>query len=162
MIDQPQHVRQKLVARLFIVAIQRAVAHRLGNVASAGKISSGQRRGPVRRGVLPAMFACSRIVVFDFEVIAARLFEIDRISEMGLVRRGDAFDLVLRFVIGNVFVRLGNFFRGRDAKTIMVGVRFIFGIRSALVNHQTPRRIRMFDDRLLFGALDDFARLKDR
>jgi len=78
------------------------VAHRLGNVTSAGKIFFGQRRVPVRRSVLPAMLACAWIVVLDFEIITARFFEIDRISKMRLMRRGYAFDLVLGFMIRDI------------------------------------------------------------
>ena len=77
---------------------------------------------------------------------------------MSLVWFGDAFDLVLRLVIGNVFVRLRDFSGIGHAKAVVIGVRLIGGIGPALVDHQTPGRIWMFNDRLFFAPLDDFYR----
>src|SRR6266568_2964869 len=96
------------------------------------------------RGDPATLFNRRRVVVFDFEIISTGLFEIDRVSKMSLVWFGDAFDLVLRLVIGNVFIRLRDFSRIGHAKAVVIGVRLIGGVWPALVNHQTPGCIWMF------------------
>ena len=63
----------------------------------------------MRRSDLAALLDRRGVVVLDFEIVAARLLKIYRIGEVGFVGRRYAFDFVLGFVLGNVFVRLGNF-----------------------------------------------------
>ncbi len=75
---------------------------------------------------------------------------------MGFVGRRYAFDFVLRFVLGNVFVRFGNLLRSRNPETIVIGVRLVFRVRPALVNDQAPSGVWMFDHGLLVRSLDDF------
>src|SRR4030095_16715514 len=98
----------------------------------------------MRRRDLATLFDCRRVVVFDFEIISTGLFEIDRVSKMGLVWFGDAFDFVLRFVIGNVFIRLRDFSGIGHAKAVVIGVRLIGGIGPALVAQLDAGRIWAF------------------
>src|SRR5438128_11784001 len=99
---------EKLVAGFFIVAVERAVSHGLRDLTSTGKFFFRKGGRPMWRGDRAAVLDGGRIVVFDFEIVATRLFEINRIGVMRLVRLRYAFNLVLCFVIGNVFVRLGD------------------------------------------------------
>ena len=115
---------------------------------------------PVGRRHLAALLDRRGVVVLDFKIITAGLFKVDRVSEVRFMRRGDAFNFVLGFMIGDVFVGFGNFFGAGDPEAIVVGVRLILRIRSTFVNHQAPRGIGMFNNRLLVGALDNFRSQK--
>jgi hypothetical protein len=63
----------------------------------------------MRRGDFATLLDRRWIVVLDFKVITTRLLEVNRVGEMSLVRLRHAFDLVLIFVLSEVFVRLGDF-----------------------------------------------------
>src|SRR5690242_1371783 len=151
---ESQHVGQELVAFCFVVAIESPVGHRLRDVTASRKLLFTERRAPVRCRDLAALFDGCRIVIFNLEVVATRLFEIDRIRKMRFVRWGYAFDLVLLLVGGKVFIRFGNFLRVRDPEAIVVGMRFILTVGPGLMNDQTPCRVGMFDGRLVLRAFN--------
>ena len=134
------------------------MGHRLRNVTPTGELLFSKGFFPVRRGDGSALFYGRGIVILDFEVVAAWLFEINRIREVGFVRLGHAFEFILRFVIGEIFVRLRDLFGGPDPEAIVIAVRLVRSVRPALVDDQAPLGVGMLNYRLLFFPLHYFQR----
>src|SRR3954463_12611597 len=85
---QAQHVAVERGARVAVVALERAVRERLGDVAFAATI-----RGlvlPVRTRDGASLGRGLRVVILDLERVAPRLLEVDRGREVLRLGRRDA------------------------------------------------------------------------
>jgi hypothetical protein len=104
----------------------------LWNITTTRKLFFTERFFPVRGGDGSAVFYGGGIVIFNFEVIASRFFEINRVSKVGFVGLGDTLNLILSFVIGKIFVRFRDLFRAPDPEAIMVSVRLVRCVGSSV------------------------------
>src|ERR1044071_578171 len=144
--------------RLLVVALQRAVRERLRHIAASREIGRRKLALPVRPCDGPPFGRGPGIVVLDLEGVAARLAEVDRVGEVLRMRLRYAFDAVLRLVRVDVTVRSVDFLRTRDPNAVVVVVRLVGRVGTALVQDEAPGGVGMLDRRLSrrpgSGALD--------
>ena len=107
-------------------------------------------------GVRAAVQCAARIVIFDLEMVAARLAKIDRVRKVRALRFSDFAEAIFVFVSLDVFPRGFDFFMGADAKAVVVVEGFLRRIGPALVHDQAPIRVRMFERCFAGFSFDDF------
>ena len=66
----------------------------MGYVTAAGESFGAERFVPMAGGVNAAVQGAAGIVIFDLQMIAAGLVEIDRVGEVGFLRFGDLVDAI--------------------------------------------------------------------
>src|SRR5215475_15568271 len=132
------------------------MSHCLWNIAAPGKLFFAERFFPVRGGDGSAMLYRGGIIVFDFEVVAPWLLEVNRVSKVGFVGLGDTLNFILIFVIRKILVRFWNLFGIPHTEAVVISVRLVGGIRAAFMHDQAPLRIGMFHDCLFVFAFNNF------
>jgi len=119
------------------------------NVAATLGLFGGDAASVLRR---------AGVVVLEPDRVASGLVAVDRVAEVasaGAVDVGEPVRLLALAEVRRRGVDLGVI---GDAVAVVVGVRLLGGVRSALVDHQGPVRVEVLHDRRAFGALHDLAR----
>src|SRR6476660_6595767 len=90
-----------------------------------------------------AVQGAAGIVVLAFEMIAARLAEINRVGEVRALGFRNFAQTILLFVRFNILPSGFDFFVAADAKAVMIVEALLRGIRAAFVDDQPPIGVRV-------------------